>query len=422
VLGVLGLVCLLIAGILAWVVVPTQKQLPADTNTTRQLTGTAKVLLVPAALVSGDLHSAIQTNVPVGATQTVKVVATSGDNAQVSDARTLTSSSGQPIAQSNASYAVNRTSLEAATGYPSNWQVTPHQGLTISWPIGAEQQDYSGWVQDTQTTTNLKYLKEDTRNGVNAYVYTTESEPAPIKDPQVLALLPQELPQSAVGGLLGALPIPAEIKAQLAPVLSQLGDPIKLAYTYQIVASYWVEPTTGIVLYVQQQEIRKVGLTLPTGGAMAAVPIFDVSTAFTEQSAKDAVNEANDAKSKIKMYGTTLPWILGVLGVLALIGGVVLIVAARRPLSTEGGAGHAASHGSVASSGVPGEWGHIDKDKPPLMETAPGQTFSTHEQPKPPPPPPAPPSVPPSAPPPAPPAPPAPPSAPDQPEPPTGAS
>src|ERR1044071_7629265 len=67
VLAAIGLVCLVVAAILAWVVVPQQKQLPADTNTTRQLTGTAKVLLVPAALVTGDLRSALQTNVEVGA-------------------------------------------------------------------------------------------------------------------------------------------------------------------------------------------------------------------------------------------------------------------------------------------------------------------------------------------------------------------
>jgi hypothetical protein len=411
VLAVVGLVCLIAAGILAWVVVPEQKELPADTNTTRQLTGTAKVLLVPAALVTGDLRAALQTNVPVGATQTVKVVATSDDNAQVTDTRALTTSGGQPVAQSSASYAINRTTMEAATGYPSSWQVTPHQGLTISWPIGAKQQDYTGWVQDTQSTTNLKFFKEDTREGVNAYVYTAESQPAPIKDPQVLALLPQELPQSTVGALLGALPIPAEIKAQLAPVLPQLGDPIKLAYTYQVVASYWVEPTTGIVVHVQQQEIRKVGLSLPGGGAMAAVPIYDVSTAFTEQSTKDAVNEANSAKNKIKTFGTTLPWILGVLGVLTLIAGVVLIVAGRRPLPSEQGGAHAAGYSSVASSGVPGEWGHVEPNKPPLMETAPGQTFPPHEQPRPP-----------AAPPPAQSPPQTPPAPPDESEPPSGAS
>src|SRR5262245_21778425 len=88
-LAVLGVLCLVAAAILAWVVVPNRKQLPADTNTSRNFEGTAKLLLVPSALAAGDFRNALKSNVPVTADRTVKVLATDGSAAEVSDERKL---------------------------------------------------------------------------------------------------------------------------------------------------------------------------------------------------------------------------------------------------------------------------------------------------------------------------------------------
>ncbi len=181
-LAVLGLLSLAAAAILAWVVVPDRKELPADTNTVRQFDGTARVLLNPQALAGGDLRNALRANVPVTAERTVKVLATDGDAAQVSDERTLLAG-GQPAGQTSATYAVDRTSLEATTSIPSDWDVTPHQGLTVSFPIGAKQQDYTGWVSDTQSTAPVTYEREENKGGVNTYVYTSTVSAAPITGP-----------------------------------------------------------------------------------------------------------------------------------------------------------------------------------------------------------------------------------------------
>jgi hypothetical protein len=328
ILAAFGVLCLAAWAVLTWVVVPNQKQLPADTDTTRQLSGTAKILLNPTALGSGDLRSAILTGVPVTAQQQVKVLATDGGTAQVSDTRSL-SASGQTIGQTQATYAVDRTSLEAATGYPQSWQVVAHQGLTVNWPIGAKKQDYSGWVNETGQTTPLKYVKEETKSGLNTYVFKADSAAAPIKDQQVLSQLPQTLPAATLGGLLSALPLPDAIKTQLGAVLPQLHDPLTLAYTYQLTATYWVEPTTGEVIDVQQEEVRKAGPSLPTG-PLAVAPIYDVSTQFTDQSVHDAANEATNFKNKITTWGTTVPLVLLIVGIVALIIGVILVVLDRR--------------------------------------------------------------------------------------------
>lgn len=329
-LAVLGVLCLAAAAILAWAVVPSKKELPADTNTTRQFTGTAAILLNPQAIAAGNLQGALLTNLPVAAQRTVKVLATDGDQAEVSDARTLTTADGQPLGQTSVNYAVDRKSLEAASSPPSDWQVTDHEGLTVSWPIGTNKQDYPGWVNDTKSTTTLRYVREESKNDVNTYVFQAQTEAAPIKDEQVLGTLPKSLPAGTLSTLASALPIPDEIKAQLAQLLPQLGDPISLSYTFQTNSTYWVEPTTGIVVDLERKETRNVGLGLPSGGVLPVAPVYDVSTSFTDQSVTDAVDEATDKKNQIQAYGTTWPLILLIVGILAILAAVALFLVSRR--------------------------------------------------------------------------------------------
>jgi Porin PorA len=340
-LAVLGVLSLAAAAILVWVVVPNRKELPADTNTVRQYSGTAKVLLNPQALAGGDLRNALRTNVPVTAERTVKVLATDGNVAQVSDERVLLGG-GQPIGQTSAKYAVDRKTMEAATtGFPSDWSVDPAQGLTVTFPIGSEKIDYTGWVSDTQTTTPITYEREETKGGVNAYVYTSTVAAAPIKDQDVLANLPPALPQTVLGGLAAVLPLTDQQKAGLAQALPLLANPVPLSYTYEATSTFWVEPTTGIVVDVDREEIRKAGIGGPGGAVLAAIPIYDVTTRYTDQSVTAAANEAKDKKDDLTLYGTTLPWILAGLGALLLVVGVVLALTGRRrgPTQITAGAG-----------------------------------------------------------------------------------
>ena len=338
-LAVLGVLSLAAAAILAWVVVPQRKVLPADTNTVRQYSGTAGVLLNPQALAAGDFRNALRTNVPVTAERTVKVLATDGNVAQVSDERVL-AAGGQPVGQTSAKYAVDRKTMEAATtGFSSDWPVEPAEGLTVTFPIGSEQKDYTGWVSDTQTTAPITYEREENKGGLNTYVYTSTVPAAPIKDQEVLANLPRALPQTVLGGLAAVLPLTDQQKAGLAQALPLLANPIPLSYTYEATSTFWVEPTTGIVIDVDRQEIRKAGIGGPGGAVLASIPVYDVSTKFTDQSITAAANEANDKKADLTRYGTTWPWILAGLGLLLLIVGLVVALTTRRgtPAAAEAG-------------------------------------------------------------------------------------
>ena len=326
-LAIIGVLCLVAAAILAWVVVPNRSELPADTNTTRDYTGTANTLVNPQALAAGDFGNAIVSNTPVTGERTVRVLATSGDNAQVADERTL-SAGGQQVAGSSAQYAVDRRSLEAASDPPADWNVQPHEGLTVSFPIGSEQQDYTGWVADTQSTTPITYLREEARGGANTYVYEADVPPTPITDQTVLDDLPSAIPQLALAALASTLP--PQQQAALVQVLPALPNPVPLEYTYEANTTYWVEPTTGTVVDIQRQEIRTASIIGPDGSPIGALPVYDVQTQFTDSSVATAGREASDRRSDIVTAGTVAPWVLTALGILALLAAVIGLLMWRR--------------------------------------------------------------------------------------------
>jgi hypothetical protein len=334
-LAIIGALCLVAAAILAWVVVPSRKQLPADTNTTREFTGTANTVINTQALAAGDFGNAIVSDVPVTGERTVRVLATSGDNAQVADERTL-SAGGQQIAGSSAEYAVDRRSLEAASDPPADWNVQQHEGLTVSFPIGAEQRDYTGWVADTQSTTPLRYLREEARGGANTYVYQADVPPSAITDQTVLDDLPSAVPQTALAALASTLP--AQQQAALVQVLPALPNPVPLQYAYEASTTYWVEPTTGTVVDIQRQEIRTASITGPDGSPLGQLPVYDVQTQFSESSVATAGREASDRRSGIVTAGTVAPWVLASLGILALLAALIgLRMARRQPAAGPGG-------------------------------------------------------------------------------------
>jgi hypothetical protein len=333
VLAVLGVLLLAAAAVLTWVVVPRAIKFPADTDTTRQYNGTAKLIVQPSALAAGDQKRAVITNAPIQATDNIKVLATSGNTAQTRDTRTLIEG-GQTVGMTQATYAVDRKSLEATTDHPSDWTVVPAQGLTVSWPIGAAQHDYTGWVSDTQTTTTLTFLRQETREGINTYVYQAKVSGQPIKDPQVLAGLPTSLPGNLLGALGSALPLPEQVKAQLAQLVPQLTQPVPLRYTYSTTATYWVEPNTGTVVDTQQEEIREASPGLP-GGISAKVPVYDVVTRNTTDSVRNATNDATNDSDKITLYSRTLPLTFLAAGVVALVAGIGLIILGRRRSTVE---------------------------------------------------------------------------------------
>jgi len=328
-LALLGLLALALAVILG-VTNRGRSELPDNFSAVRNISGTANSLLNPDALLQGNAGDAVLTNVPVTGQQTIRVLDSSGDNARVLDERTLVSD-GTTLGTAANTYAINRRTMEPATDAPAEWDAQPHQGLAVGFPARTEQRDYTAWVSDTQTTTTLRFLREEERGGVNTFVFQADVQPAPIRDQAVLGSLPLSLPRDALQGLLPSLPLSDEQRSLLASALPGLPDEVPMSYTSGGTVTYWVEPTTGQIVDNSRQIIRTGTIGGPGGSSLATVPVYNVDTRFTEESVIAAGREAADRRDSLNAAGRVWPWILGTLGLLALVAGLLGLLLRRRP-------------------------------------------------------------------------------------------
>jgi Porin PorA len=321
--GVIGLVLLIAAGLMAWWITPSYiARMPSDFNKTRTYDATIRTLFSPAALATGNLAGAIKTGLPATVSETVKAQQTSGNTALVQDTRNITVA-GSVVGQTVSPYALDRQTLEATSSHPSDWSVIPATGLTVSWPLGARQQNYTGWVFQTYTTTTLRYVKQVQQGGINTYEYQATVPPTPIKNPQLLASLPKSLPVSLLPRLRAAGLISPTVLASLAQAFPRATS-VPLAYTYQSANTYYVAPATGLVVNVSNNETEMGGIALPNGKVIPVIPVLAYTYHATPASLSDAVNDANSGSSAITTWGVTVPITAAAVGFVLLVLAVLL--------------------------------------------------------------------------------------------------
>lgn len=332
--AVVGVLLLAAAAVVQFVVAPAKAVLPSDTDTTRTYAGTAATLFNAQALGTGG--QVLRSDVPITVVHRTKVLETKDGNALVSDGKTVTAGS-TTVAAVQYRYAVDRTSLAAGSGFSD---VVEQHGITFNWPVRTNDHSYTGWISDTHATTTLSYKGTAKRGGLTCAVFTTTTKPAPITDSQVLGALPAGLPKQALAGLVGALGLPAATVAAVQAALPTLPDTIPLQYTYQVGATYWVAPTSGIVVDLEQHEVRSLVMTIG-GQAMPAIPVMDLTFSDTPATLTAAVQDARDKASGIDLLYRWLPLWLAVGGGVLVLAGVAWMAfpGRRRPTAGPGG-GH----------------------------------------------------------------------------------
>lgn len=304
--GVIGLV-LLIAGALmgCWITPSYLARMPGSYNTTRTYDGTIRTLFNPAALTSGNLAGAIRTGLPATISETVKVQQTSGNTALVQDTRAI-AVAGSVVGQTVSPYALDRKTLEATSSHPGSWNVIPATGLTVSWPLGARQRDYTGYVYQTGTTATLKYVKEVQQGGINTYEYQATVPPTPIKNAQLLASLPKSLPVALLPSLRAAGLISPAALASVAQAFPNAAS-VPLGYTYQAADTYYVAPVTGLVVNLSNNETEMGGIALPNGTIVPVLPVLSYTYHASPATLATAVNDANTGASTLTTLGVAGP-------------------------------------------------------------------------------------------------------------------
>ena len=335
-LTIIGVLLLAAGLVLMLAIVPGMKKMPADTDTTRDYEGTMVVLLNPADFT-------FQKMLPITLQRHFAVTETDGDLALVKEEKTMMTGT-TPLQQVVTHYAVDRTTMLATDQYPEDWATSegflPREGIVLSWPMDTEQKDYTGWSDDYMSTVPLTFAEEATheRSGMTLYKFTSSSDPKPIVPEMVAAMgLPTELPKAQVQQLLGQIDLSALPGDMLTQLFAMLPDPVPLGYYYGYDGTYWIDPVTGIIVDVEKAEKRSVSLSpdLLEGTPLALlpeeqmaglrVPVSDFKYTATDASVVEAKADAEDAGSKLQLYGTTLPWIGIVAGAVLLVIGLVLM-------------------------------------------------------------------------------------------------
>jgi Porin PorA len=234
---------------------------------------------------------------------------------------------GQPIPGLAATYwyAIDRKTTEEIPNFTDNTGVDDNrQGLVIGFPIGTEQRTYQGWSDDLQALVPVDFVAVEDHEGISTYHFHSASDPAPLKDPAVLAMFPASLPKAALTGLAPALNLPPEMLQGLAALLPLLPDPVPLGYLYGYETDYWVEPTTGVLIDYMKDEARYIAL------GSGQVEVFHMVYQATDESIADAKEDADGPKMLLDLFGW-LPWVVVGLGGLVALGGIMMLAGKRKP-------------------------------------------------------------------------------------------
>jgi hypothetical protein len=95
---------------------------------------------------------------------------------------------------------------------------------------------------------------------------------------------------------------------------------------YRNVRTVWVESTTGAYVKVREQQHKRL---VPTTGSETV--LLDADFVYTPDTIRSSANSAKDNRSQLRLVNLYAPIGVGVLGLLALIGGLLLIRAGNRP-------------------------------------------------------------------------------------------
>lgn len=198
---------------------------------------------------------------------------------------------------------------------------TPHEGLVNKFPFDVEQETYPFWDGILDRAVDAVFSGEEEIDGLATYkfVLTVDGEPAEIS--------------SGINGV------------------------------YSTTKTMWVDPRTGSI--IRQTEVQQ--REMPDGSSA-----LDMELAFTEETVAANVEDAKANGGRLGLLGS-LPWITGILGLLALAGGLVLArgaaaqEAAADPDGSGGGLtapGENAWPGSstTASGSGGGSWGSVGSE------------------------------------------------------------
>ena len=168
-----------------------------------------------------------------------------------------------------------------------------HQGLTLKFPFDTEKTTYQFWDGPAQRALPAAFTRTETLNGVDVYRFEQRIGPVDVGD--------QEIP----GTLAGDPDTPS----------------VQTNIVYTNLKTFWVEPTTGIIVKAQQDATQ----VLETPGGEQVLTLIDAVLTYDEATVEQNAEDAATGANRLRLLGTILPITALLLGLISLAAGLVLL-------------------------------------------------------------------------------------------------
>ncbi len=275
-LGLAGF--LVTAAVLALVYVPgVVERTPLDIDSLTKLSGTASAL--PTG--EGGPVKAISHTVADGQASDDDVIVFDTFSCLMRDVPgspdcTEDDTEGSPLITAGTDrFATDRRTAEAVNDVTYVGTASePHQGLVNKWPFYPEQITYDYWDGLLGRAVEATFAGEETVDGLDTYRYQVSVQDEP-----------------------------AEIAAGVSG-------------TYSSQKTLWIDQVTGTIIDQKEDQVR----ALDDG-----TTVLDVSLGFTPETISANVEDAKANGSQLALVSAA-PWVLGLLGLLALAGGAFLVL------------------------------------------------------------------------------------------------
>ncbi|WP_040697144.1 DUF3068 domain-containing protein [Nocardia vinacea] len=239
------------------------------------------------------------TEMTLQAGQTLRRIDKQGDTGLLTatvDRVTIDRKTGEPVAKDpNGSIAVTVNKDMQSIADP-----VQHTGLQYRFPIGTEKKSYPYFDVNARKSYDAKFIEESEINDMKVYHFQM-SVPVTnlwdvIQSPSNKLSLP-----AAKWGLEG-------------------DDPVTMTRFYTDTRDLWIEPQTGTVIKGGEQ----IHLYYARSGDHPDVTALKSHLVFDENTIESQITVAKENIDKLSLYGRIMPIVLGVLGVIAVVGGVFL--------------------------------------------------------------------------------------------------
>jgi Porin PorA len=315
---VIGALLVIMAPIWKWAIGPQFVKLPTDLDTSFSYNGTLKVYANPQTM----------TLLPAGQEQVTRLKITGSEKAVPSK-----SSSGVVVFQEKVvikdaatgkilalgwekTYALDRKTSQNVNGHSSD---ISREDLTVTFPIGTEKRSYLLWDDDTRSSSEAKFVKEQTidgvdHKGVKVYVYQLSVGPDEMRNPPAGGL-PSQMSGSQVKKILNNpdVPIPDDMK-------------IPIAYFKKTLNTIVVEPRTGVK--VGGKVHMEYSVNTAIAGPLSYKTIAVIDYGQTPGSVKTAIDGSAKYFGLMDLDMTWTPLFSLVVGLIMVVVGLFL---RRRP-------------------------------------------------------------------------------------------